>query len=85
MVAGSATLLGIIKSTNNRNLRKERPPEAIEKDVSETHIPVVEERLDYKGSSRTSNNSKRTNKRDKNDRGSSHEDLVIERKTVEDY
>jgi len=45
MFARSAILLGIIKSNPNRNLNKERPTEGIEKDVSETHNPVVEERL----------------------------------------
>jgi uncharacterized protein (TIGR02271 family) len=69
-------------------LRNERPAEAVEDDDSETHIPMVEERLEpttkvvIEQATIVKEPIKETNTIEV---PLTHEELVIERKTVEDY
>ncbi|MGA9927214.1 MAG: YsnF/AvaK domain-containing protein, partial [Nitrososphaeraceae archaeon] len=69
-------------------LRNERPAEAVEDDDSETHIPMVEERLEptTKVVIEQATIVKEPIKETKTiEVPLTHEELVIERKTVEDY
>ncbi len=69
-------------------LRNERPAEAVEEQESETHIPVVEERLEptTKVVIEQATIVKEPIKETKTiDIPLTHEELVIERRTVEDY
>lgn len=69
-------------------LRNERPAEAVEEDESETHIPVIEERLEptTKVVVEQATIVKEPIKETKTVQVPlTHEELVIERKTVEDY
>ena len=70
------------------HLRNERPAEAVEDDDSETHIPMVEERLEptTKVVIEQATIVKEPIKETKTiEVPLTHEELVIERKTVEDY
>jgi uncharacterized protein (TIGR02271 family) len=69
-------------------LRNERPTEAVDEDESETHIPVIEERLEptTKVVVEQATIAKEPIKETKTiEVPLTHEELVIERKTVEDY
>ena len=69
-------------------LRNERPGEAVEEDESETHIPVVEERLEptTKVVIEQATVVKEPIKETKTvEVPLTHEELVIERRTIEDY
>ena len=69
-------------------LRNERPAEAVEDDDSETHIPMVEERLEptTKVVIEQATIVKEPIKETKTiEVPLTHEELVIERKTIEDY
>lgn len=69
-------------------LRNERPGEAVEEDESETHIPVVEERLEptTKVVIEQATVVKEPIKQTKTvEVPLTHEELVIERRTIEDY
>lgn len=69
-------------------LRNERPAEAIEEDESENHIPVVEERLEptTKVVIEQATVVKEPIKETKTvEVPLTHEELVIERRTIEDY
>jgi uncharacterized protein (TIGR02271 family) len=69
-------------------LRNERPTEAVDEDESETHIPVIEERLEptTKVVIEQVTIAKEPIKETKTiEVPLTHEELVIERKTIEDY
>ena len=69
-------------------LRNERPGEAVEEDESETHIPMVEERLEptTKVIIEQATVVKEPIKETKTvEVPLTHEELVIERRTIEDY
>ncbi len=69
-------------------LRNERPAEAVEEDESETHIPVIEERLEPTTNVVIEQATivKEPIKETKTvEVPLTHEELVIERRTVEDY
>ena len=69
-------------------LRNEQPAEAVEEDESETHIPVVEERLEptTKVVIEQATVVKEPIKETKTvEVPLTHEELVIERRTIEDY
>ena len=69
-------------------LRNERPGESVEEDESETHIPVVEERLEptTKVIIEQATVVKEPIKETKTvEVPLTHEELVIERRTIEDY
>jgi uncharacterized protein (TIGR02271 family) len=69
-------------------VRNERPGEAVEEDESETHIPVVEERLEptTKVVIEQATVVKEPIKETKTvEVPLTHEELVIERRTIEDY
>ena len=69
-------------------LRNERPTEAVDEDESETHIPVIEERLEptTKVVIEQATIAKEPIKETKTiEVPLTHEELVIERKTDEDY
>ena len=69
-------------------LRNEQPAEAVEEDESETHIPVVEERLEptTKVIIEQATVVKEPIKETKTvEVPLTHEELVIERRTIEDY
>jgi uncharacterized protein (TIGR02271 family) len=69
-------------------IRNERPGEAVEEDESETHIPVVEERLEptTKVVIEQATVVKEPIKETKTvEVPLTHEELVIERRTIEDY
>ena len=76
------------KEAETSYLRNERPAEAVEDDDSETHIPMVEERLEptTKVVVEQATIVKEPIKETKTIQVPlTHEELVIERKTVEDY
>jgi len=69
-------------------LRNERPTEAVDEDESETHIPVIEERLEptTKVVIEQATIVKEPIKETKTiEVPLTHEELVIERRTIEDY
>lgn len=76
------------EETDSTYLRKERPLEAVDGEESETHIPVVEERLEptTKVVIEQATVVKEPVKETKTiEVPLTHEELVIERRTIEDY
>jgi uncharacterized protein (TIGR02271 family) len=86
---GNKLIFGVTKEEAETSyLRNERPTEAVDEDESETHIPVIEERLEptTKVVVEQATIAKEPVKETKTiEVPLTHEELVIERKTVEDY
>jgi uncharacterized protein (TIGR02271 family) len=86
---GNKLIFGVTKEEAETSyLRNERPTEAVDEDESETHIPVIEERLEptTKVVVEQATIAKEPIKETKTiEVPLTHEELVIERKTVEDY
>jgi uncharacterized protein (TIGR02271 family) len=86
---GNKLIFGVTKEEAETSyLRNERPTEAVDEDESETHIPVIEERLEptTKVVIEQATIAKEPVKETKTiEVPLTHEELVIERKTVEDY
>jgi uncharacterized protein (TIGR02271 family) len=86
---GNKLIFGVTKEEAETSyLRNERPTEAVDEDESETHIPVIEERLEptTKVVIEQATIVKEPIKETKTiEVPLTHEELVIERKTVEDY
>jgi uncharacterized protein (TIGR02271 family) len=86
---GNKLIFGVTKEEAETSyLRNERPTEAVDEDESETHIPVIEERLEptTKVVIEQATIVKEPIKETKTiEVPLTHEELVIERKTIEDY